>query len=165
MPAERLLEVPALVTGNLTGENLGELSSSIAVQKTAGDFANECRKQCASCKHFDAPAWQRLKAKWECSKEGVQQLNQMRAGIMEVGLSKVKELHQAPDGDIDLEHALAFLGVCHPLTEIHNDPVIVHPMSGCPDGLDLWEAANTDADKISASAFDQIMHAAEGKGP
>jgi len=164
VPAERVLEIPAPMQGHMTGEYFGELRASVNVQKTTGEFAQQVRHSCATCKHFDARAWHQLQSKWEVSKEGVQMLNAVRAGIMDVNLARFQDMHLSPEGDTDLEHALSFLGVCHPHTEIRNDPFIVHPLSGCPEGPDYWQPRDTDADRAASTGFDQIMQTAAKAG-
>ncbi len=166
-PAERRLVLDGTVTGNLTGESLGEMQSAVTIQKPALEFAQEVSKTCGKCKHFDQMAWLNLKMLWEGSSDGVRRLNEMRMNILQISNDRLAEYDEF--GERSAEQTLLCMGVCHPLTEEISalekapEPVIVHPIGGCPQGYDYFEADSTEAEKLAASAFDKIMFAASGE--
>lgn len=166
-PAERLLVVDGKTTGSLDGRVLGEIPTRVAIQGNVGMFANGLRTMCSMCKHFDQHAWTEMKRRMEGSKEGVQMLNVMRAGMLDTGNARFDNMHQDPDGGVDLEHALSFMGVCRALTEHYREPITVHPIGGCPDEVCTQLAPEgffqpTDPQqKVANAAYDQIMRNAQ----
>ncbi len=170
-PAERVVPFDAPLIGSIDQQQHGTFRTSVAVGGTVADFANGIRTMCGLCKHFDEKAWHKLKRSLEASKDGVRQLNVIREALISTGNARIREMHQTPEGDIDLEHALMMMGVCHPLTEMKRDPVMVHPESTCPpevrtesapDGF--FEPLNRETDKAGAQGFDAIMRRATGEG-
>lgn len=172
LPAERILVIDAPVRGSIDQQIGGAIRSSINIQGTVSQFANGLRTMCAECVHFDPGAWERRKAQLEGSKEGVNQLNNMRWALIQEGLGPAEGMHVTQENEVDLEHAIAFLGVCRALTEHKRDETYVHPMSGCPDEVctpthpdGFFETRNYETRRAGDAAYDDVMRKAQGKLP
>lgn len=175
VPAQRVLGTDAAV-GGTGGETLGRMQVDIQVQAPLIDFATAARQQCMFCKHFDSRAWHALYRKMSETKEGLQILNTFRHGLTITENAAVRSRHQLDDDDFDVDHAMMACGICRPLTEIVKDPIIVYPVSTCPETLppptdgsvdpkipfpvcfELREERQTE--RASSAAYDVIMQAA-----
>ena len=172
-PAARVISTDANVNGT-NQKALGALNSEIVLQTTAGEIANGVRRQCFQCKHFDTDAFRQYRRNCEVSPhmDKRREINAIRAALLETQNVRIAERHVDKDGEMDAEHALQFLGICHPLTEIHSDAVVVYPIGTCPDEVctpsqpnGLFTPKSSEADRQSAKSFDEIMLRAAGKKP
>lgn len=170
-PAERILVVDTPMKGNLDQQHHGHMRTSVNIQGNAHQFANGLRTMCAQCKHFDGDAWQKKKRQLSASKEGVQLLNGIRVEMINQGLGPATEMHSNED-ELDLEHAISFMGFCRAQTEMHREEVLVHPMGGCPpeictetSPLGYFEDANEATKRIGSAEYDRIMRQSQGKMP
>ncbi len=170
LPAEKVLVIDAPVTGSIDQQNHGAIRSSVNIQGNVGMFANKLRTMCAECRHFDGPAWERKRALLEGSKEGVAALNNIRWELINQGLGPADALHKTQEDETDLEHAIAFMGVCRALSEHVKDDVIVHPMGGCPPDVctesapnGYFEHANAETRLAGDKAYDRVMRDAQGR--
>ena len=181
-PAERVLTVDRSsidlkmstgkpVDSKLIAPNGLIANTEVDYQSTAGQLARGFRSQCQYCVHFDHAAAQGLFHTWQQDLAGMQQLNDIRAAVLETQNAALIDRHAGLDGEIDPEHCLAQLGICRVLTEILNDPMIVHPMGACPEVLEdgtpfenQFQPRNRAAATTGAMLFDRIMTTAAGKG-
>lgn len=162
-PAERVLLTDGFVTGSIDKQIHGSMQTSVAISGNVIGFAEGMRSLCATCKHFDQPAWLQHKRKMESSAAGVTILNQLAAALNDTGNANIMD-------PVAREQALQFMGVCHPITEMKNDVVAVHPESSCPGELcgpgnprGLHVPVSSDAEKAGSQAFDAIMRRAAGE--
>ncbi len=169
-PARRVL-ITDTQAKDQHGNVLGAMDTSIVLESTAGEIAEGFRSFCSQCKHFDPDAWAKIRRAWSNPLHPEHKaLNFIRSGLLQTRNAQLRDMHAGQDGDIDLEHAVALLGICHPLTEIKNDVIIVHPLSCCPDEVKgpsspdgLFEDKSKDAEKRGSAAFDLLMRKAQGK--
>lgn len=169
-PARRVLDVSdgIVVNGQKTEK---ELPISVSMELPAGQLAVGLSEPCASCKNFDAKAWKQYRRTLESTAEGQRELNKMRWAIIGTGNAAIQARHAAPDGDTDVEHALAMLGVCHPLTDLLGDVTIVYPMATCPGRLPqidgpipkMYTPKTSDDARMRSKVFDSVMRAAQGR--
>lgn len=168
LPAERILLTETRIKGSIDQELHDPIRTSVNVQSTVGKFANGLRTMCAQCKHFDGEGWLKRKAILERSgAEGTIFLNGMRSALIQQGLGPASGMHATPDEDIDLEHAISFMGYCKALCEHLKDEILVHPMSGCPKEVctpsqpnGFFENTNLDSQRIGDAAYDSVMNKA-----
>jgi hypothetical protein len=169
-PARRLLDVSDGITiGGQKTEK--ELPITVSVEMSAGELAVGLSEPCMGCKHFDPSAWKQYRRTLESTADGQRELNKMRWAIIGTGNAAIQARHAAPDGDTDVEHALAMLGVCHPLTDLLGDVTIVYPMATCPatlpqhpEPIPKCYAPKTGDDVRKRSfVFDSVMRAAQGR--
>ncbi len=168
-PVDRVLVTEANTRGT-NGRELGTLNAELVMESSAGEIAGHMRRLCVNCKHFDPAQWERTRAAWEAgTPEQRSQVNAVRAALLETQNAQLHLMHSGADGDTDVEHALSFLGVCHPLTELERDAIIVHPLSSCPASLcspsnpnGLFVAKDPVAEKRGSAEFDRIMQIAQG---
>lgn len=170
-PAERVLSFN-LPLSSQTGEKLGELKhpASVNVSGEVIEFASGYRHQCALCKNFDNALWKRRLHEIECSnsKKDLAELQNLRKLYLEHTDDQLLTMHEAADGDIDMEHLLSQLGICLALTSLYKDVSVVHPAGGCPDypgprGEDLsgmFKPRDADAEKHGTSVYDEILRRA-----
>lgn len=152
----------------------------VTVDAFAGDLADAARNRCADCAHFDREAWIALYKKWRVGTYAEQQqLNSLREAADHVNDEDYRDKHQDPDGELDTEHAIQALGVCHALTDYWSkikgefDPQLFDPACGCPDtfGPDntylgrCFKPRDAAAKKRGAKGYDQILQAAAGRSP
>lgn len=168
-PARRLLDVSDGISVNGV-KTEKQLPITVSVEMPAGELAVGLSEPCMSCKHFDAAAWKQYRRNLESSADGQRELNRMRWAIVGTGNVSLQARHTSIEGDVDVEHALSMLGVCHPLTDLLGDVTIVYPMSTCPATLPQHPApipkcyapkTSDDVRKRSA-VFDSVMRAAQG---
>lgn len=154
---------------------------SAVVEITAGDIADAFRKRCSECKFFDRNAWRKLYKEWKVGTyEEQQMLNQMRAAAEQVDDDAFRTKHMDPEqGEIDTDHVLADMGLCHTLTDYwssmlkSDEPRIFTPECGCPDmfGPDgtylgfLFQARDVSAERRGSKAYDKVMAMAQGRAP
>lgn len=171
-PAQRRLESSADVGYHgIAGSQLGQMPLTVVTEKDAGTFAQEARGRCMGCKLFDQEAWKLWKAKLQSSADGMKALNEVRFRLFESGNGTLGEMHYNPQQqEMDLEHALSFLGICQGLTEVHNDVIIVHGVGFCPDEvkgegrpLGLFVPASKEDERRGSQLYDQILNAAMGR--
>lgn len=169
--AARILTGTAPLTHGTT-KLAGNIPMQVIGETTVGDLARTFRRQCRTCKHFDHDNWVRILRTKALSEVRTDQeeLNKLRAGLLQTQNASVHDMHLGQDGDIDIEHALASLGICRALTETLNDAIIVHPLSSCPDDVitptspdGFYQAKDDHQDKEAASAYDLILRKAMGR--
>jgi hypothetical protein len=165
-PAERVLITDAQITGQLDQQNHGSIRASVVLGGNVQQFAEGMRTMCATCKHVDHAAWTAYRRKMASSADGRALLLEMLSALDATGNAKV----EWDKLSVEAEQALLYMGICHPMTEIKNDPIIVHPESTCPPELcsdmqphGLHEPVSSDADKAGSAAFDLIMRRAAGQ--
>lgn len=159
-PVVRVLDVATAVSGT-SGETLGALPGRIQQIQSAGVFAQDLRSKCVNCTHFDRRGFAAVRRKLTSTLDGLRQLNELRASLLESGNATIADLHEAEDGDRDVEGALSMMGLCRALGELARDDVAVHPLANCPEGYDLFKPRDGAADKAGAAAYDHIMHLAQ----
>lgn len=173
-PAARVmvLEGGAPVNMSRTNENVGSIPATIIAETTAGEVANTMRSKCFQCKHSNTAAWKKLRLLWGNSSdpETFQKLNRVRYALLTTQNPEIARRSEGMDGDFDAEHAISQLAICEPLSEINRDPVIVSPISTCPDEVctkdnprGLFVPKDKEMERLGSAAFDQIMRMAEGK--
>lgn len=173
-PAARIMVVDggAPVDMNRTGKHVGSIPAQIIAETTAGEVANTMRSKCFQCKNFNMAAWKKLRLLWGNSSDPdvFQKLNRVRYALLTTQNPEVARRSEGIDGDFDAEHAISQLGICEPLSEINRDPVIVSPISTCPDEVctkdaprGLFVPKDKEHERLGSAAFDQIMRMAEGK--
>lgn len=171
---QRVLQTDAEVSLNTArNKTVGLINSEIVYETTAGEMARAMRHPCFSCKNFNKRAWRELfvsMAADTAPMEKRQELNNIRAALLTTKNAKLQDRHVSQEGDMDVEHAISQLGICMPLTEIHGEPVVVHPTGGCPpevcgatnpDGF--YKSKDLDADKMGSKTFDNVMRLAQGQ--
>jgi len=159
---------------NKKGEGkVGVIPGEIIYNTTAGEVARAMRSPCFSCVHFNRKAWAQLFTYWNNPDSPIdvrKQLNGLRASLLQTSNAEIVDKSMSQEGDMDVEHALSLMGVCEPLSEINRDPVIVHPLSHCPDEVisptqpdGLYKPKSKDAEKMGSQVFDNVMRLAQGK--
>lgn len=157
---------PMMHGQGLSGKVVGAIPTQIIADTTAGEMAQTLRHQCRSCKHFDHENWVKILRTKNLSeiRSDHEQLNNLRARLLQTQNASLTEMHTAVDGDIDIEHAMASLGLCRALTETLQDAVIVHPLGSCPDEVitvssphGLYQSKDEQAAKEAASLYDLIL--------
>lgn len=153
----------------------------VSVDMVAGEVADALRKRCADCRHYDRKAWMHLYRQWRVgSYEEQQKLNALRATASSVGDEDYRQKHMdAEQGEVDVEHAIQDMGICHALTDYwskilgRNEEMLFAPECGCPDefGPDntylgrLFMPRDGGAAKRGAQQYDKVMQAAAGRTP
>lgn len=162
-PVVRTLDAQTVVSGS-NGGRLGVLPGRIQSVQPAGVFADDLRRKCVGCAHFDRRGFAALRKKMTATLDGHRQLNELRASLLESGNTDIADLHEAEDGDLDVEGALSTMGLCRAFGELVRDDVAVHPLANCPEGHDFFKPRDNAADKAGAAAYDHIMRLAQGSG-
>jgi hypothetical protein len=149
----------------------GAIPMTVEAAMPAEQTANAMRSMCYTCKHFDTDRFKKLKALWERgTPEQRRSLRNIEIALMTTGNSKLVEHTPDEDGQIDTDEAMSILGVCKALTVLHNDPVIVHPLSCCPE--EVCDAQHLNGFHVPAGLaeerqgnkmFDDVMRKAQGK--
>lgn len=152
----------------LGGGLAGALPINIEQHLTAGALAATLRDPCSTCKNFDRTTWLKQLKVLRSSHEGRGAVNAIMAGLLGTNNVEVEDMHRGEDGEFDTDHAVASLGICRILTEVHNDMVVVHPLGVCPNEMrsyqkprGAYEAKGRDEERAGSAAFDVIMRAAE----
>lgn len=162
--ARRVIETPAFVKVGTGPKDpyathvRKNLAGSFTFETSAGEAAKHEASYCIMCKHFRNDAFRALKSHWEA-------VNDPSGKVI---LDKTRSfLGVGPDV---IERELATLGLCEPLTEACNEPVIVFPEGGCPDEgpngepfVPLFKPRDAEMRRHSAAAFDRVMSAAQGR--
>lgn len=163
-PATRILGVdgPTSLGATPTGK---ELTTTVELSDTAGQFAQGFRSQCHLCRHFQPEAAQRVIQAWKAGTLDQRHvLNQIRGALMETQNTRVQEQMINPqDGDTDVEHGLSLLGLCEVFTELTQDVLFVHPTGCCPEDQNYFVAKDIASEKYGSAKFDEIMRKAQGK--
>lgn len=171
-PAQRVFQTdsPAGLQG---GPVQGTIPTEIIYETTAGHMAGAMRNPCFSCARFDRRAWRKLLERWNDPTAPMhlrEYLNQFRAALLQTKNAKLYEKHESQEGDLDVEHALATLGVCHAFSEIRNDVAVVYPTSACPDDVctatqpaGFYVPKDKQSERMGSQVFDRIMAMAQGK--
>lgn len=173
-PVQREMVLDVNVNGSLTGQHLGQVPGQIIVENaTVDDYVAMSRWKCKGCKNFDMPAWKKLMRAWEDPTAPMEQrkyLNGVRAALHESGNASIVERHNDGSGELDVDHALKTLGICRPMSEIHQAPIIVYPMSCCPADVctptqpqGLYVPKDRESERQGSEAFDKLMRAAQGR--
>lgn len=160
-PVVRTLEARTIVDGT-SGEQLGTLPGRVQSVQAAGVFAQDLRSKCVGCAHFDRRGFAVVRKKMAATLEGHRQLNELRASLLESGNADITNLHEAEDGDLDVEGALSMMGLCRAFGELLRDDIVVHPLANCPEGQNLFKPRDNAADKAGAAAYDHILRLAQG---
>lgn len=163
-PARRVLDLPMTVDVGFTPwdpnkQVVAQGFAPVTTDMPAGEMAQAVSTLCAHCIHFRQDVWQATRKNWEATKR--ETLNRMiltaaRSGIAESRDPTIEELNEA-------SLALNGWGVCAALTETKNDVVLVHPMGGCPEGVEFFKARDRASKRESSAAFDNVMHRAMGR--
>lgn len=157
-----------------------QIPGLVTVDAVAGDIADAARNRCADCAHFDRAAWITLYKKWRVGTyTEQQQLNALRETADRVNDEDYRDKHTDQDGDLDTEHAIQALGVCHALTDYWSkfkgepDYQLFDPACSCPDqfGPDgaylgaCFKPRDIVAKRKGAQGYDKVMQAAAGRAP
>lgn len=184
-PAEIALHTGATLrmgNGPIAAESspTAHIPGIVTLDAVAGDIANSMRNRCGDCAHFDRPAWIALYKKWRVGTyEEQQQLNALRAAADKVNDEEYRAKHEDQDGDLDTEHAIQAMGICHALTDYWSkikgaaDEQLFTPECSCPDqfGPDntylgaCFKPRDVNARKHGDKGYDSIMQAAAGRSP
>lgn len=174
-PAARVLHVDSAFMDGAGNPLGGQVPTSIAIERTKGEFAEQARSICALCKHFDQDAWHKYMREMRSTKDGLRILNGWHHAMQMTENAAIRQAHPDPDGEgLDSNDALNALGMCRALTEADGNPVMVYPASTCPSHLmgkngapDLnkpfplaFEPRSMDHERKGASMFDAIMNTA-----
>ena len=171
-PAARVISTDSEVTMNMRGNSVGAIPTQIIAETTAGEVAETMRAKCFLCKRFDSKAWNQIRKLWgnSADKDTFEKLNKIRYALLTMRNNEALSPSIDRGGDLDVEHALAQLGICQPLTELNRDLVIVSPLSTCPDNVctkdnpkGLFVPKDKEHERLGNTAFDKIMRMAEGK--
>lgn len=171
--AAHVVQVSIPAVGMMSGQHRGEVSGAIVVEQTAQEMALKVAGHCGHCKHFDHVNCQHhLRAMDHpgASLENRQQVNQIRAGLIETQNAALQDRHTGHDGEMDVEHALSQLGYCRVLSEVMGEETIVHPLSFCPNEIRTPEAPmgyfqpkDQENARAGSKAYDEIMQRAAGR--
>jgi hypothetical protein len=171
--AAHVVQVSIPATGSLSGQHRGEVSGAIIVEQTAQEMALKVAGRCGHCKHFDhANCQNHLRAMDHpgATIEQRQQVNQMRAGLIETQNAALHDRHMGHDGEMDVEHALASLGYCRVLSEVMNEETVVHPLSFCPNEIrtpempmGYFQPKDQENARAGSAKYDEIMQRAAGR--
>lgn len=159
-PVVRAVDATIQVSGS-SGGVLGEIGGRINQVQSAGVFAQDLRSKCIGCAHFDRRGFAELRKRMTATMDGHRQLNELRASLLESGNATLTAAHESQDGDMDVEGALASMGLCRAFGDLVRDDVVVHPLANCPESQNLFKPRDSAADKAGAAAYDHIMRLAE----
>lgn len=172
-PMQRVLSTDAPFTPQRGGPTAGSIPTEIIYEGSVGDFAEAIRRPCFSCKNFNREAWARIYARWNDPTAPIemrQKLNGIRAALLESQNATIADRHTSAEGDLDVEHALSTLGVCHPLSEINGAAVITYPTGGCPAEVcgptqphGFYKPKDVESERLGSATFDNLMRAAVSK--
>lgn len=153
-------------------KTVGKIKGEIVYNTSVGEMANAMRNPCFGCRHFDPAAWRKLFVYWNDPTAPVdlrRNLNGIRAALLQTQNAEITDKSTGQDGDMDVEHALSLLGICHPLTEIHKEPVMVYPTGTCPGEVctptqpnGFYEPTSVEAERQGSQMFDHVMKLAQG---
>lgn len=175
-PIQRVLTFDAPASLQHAGP-VGSIPAQVIYETTAGEFAQGLRGRCGHCKNFDKEAFRKYRAACESSSSMTKraEINALRALYATTHNEAVINRSTAAagpgsDGDMDVEHALTFIGICHPLTEMHRDAVLVDETFGCcPDEVcspdrpqGLFVPLDRAAERAGSADFDAVMNQAVG---
>jgi len=167
-PAQRALIVDA-VAHNPQGDELGPTHAAVTYDAPLETLAQEVRSRCRDCVHFDRRAWLKLAREYGSSPDMAKRkvVAEVREKLYLLTDIESNDMHQTQEGDYDVDQALVAMGICHPLTEIEREPIVVHPLAGCPLNLSngspapfLFAPKDAPTDERINAAFDSIMEQA-----
>lgn len=171
-PVQRIFKTES-DAGLQGGPTVGKIATDIIYETNVGAMAGAMRNPCFSCKHFDRRAWRQLLARWNDPLTPIaerQELNGVRAALLGTKNAKIQEKHVSQEGDMDVEHALSTLGICHAFTELNSNVLIVYPTATCPETVcgptqpnGFYVAKDRDSEKMGSAVFDRVMRLATGK--
>jgi len=127
---------------------------------------------CSLCKHWNMDAARAIIRQLSQDKEGMLLLNRWRHTFTQMADNpNILYAHEAEDGEgVDVEHALASLGICELLSTLSNAPVMMHPQDFCPDEIPdtaipfgIHFEARNPGKWGQGGSFDQIMRKALGE--
>lgn len=180
-PAARVLHVDAPLMDQFGKPLGGQIPTSVAIERPVIEFAQGQRSICGLCKHWDQDAWHKLFVKISSTKNGISLLNGWRHALMTTGNAAMQQAHPDSDGEgVDADLALRACGMCRPLTEATNRPIVTYPASSCPEFLPseagapdpskpfplMFENRDLDTERRASGMFDNIMrtvHSRMGK--
>lgn len=166
-----LSTAPSEASSRQTGQIYGSLPTEIVAQTTVAELAQGIKRLCKDCKHYDNPSLQKAIKGAERSPDLVKRdgINQIRAHLLATQNAVIGQVHDDGQGDVDVEAALASLGVCRALTELDQELVAVHPLASCPAEVvtptsphGLFQARDRETTKAQAIAYDTLMGKARG---
>lgn len=175
-PVQRVMETD--FAANLSnGQVVGAVGGEIAAQSTAGVVARRLRAMCAGCKHFDQKTWQTMVRRADdplAPMDQRQVVNAIRESLLMTNNATIDatltDQHPAPDGGVDVEHALMSLGICQALTAHYGEQIGVHPLSSCPEEVcgpnqpeGFFQLKGREAEKAGNVGYDMVMQRADGK--
>lgn len=161
-PLAREVDAQIDVRGSRDGSMLGQMNSQVQSVSTAGEFANNLKRVCTNCKHFDVPKAQEVFAESSKSPDGRKELNNLRANLIVMSGAPIGD-----DGQADTDYALSCMGVCRAISEITKSDMIVHPLGFCPVETygDNFKPVDRAAAKRGEAARDGILLRADGRIP
>lgn len=167
----RVVTGAAPVSGSLTGPTNMGIASEIIVERNANVFAKEMARLCGLCRNFDNLEFVKWVRRSEFgSAESIHAVNEVRAALLTTSNAVIGEMSTGMDGDMDVEHALGICGFCKALTEVHNEPIVVHPASSCPIETvtpdrphGFFKAKDKSSQRAASAQYDAILNAAAGK--
>lgn len=180
-------DVPAGPGGAGQVSAIGTVPSFLEYSTPAGELANARRTVCGACKHFDMKAWQKFVAAAigpSSTAEDRQTIQALKDRLLADNIAAF-----GLDGKFDIEKTLMGFGICRVLSDWVEGVVGRNPIhwpvapdlhATCPtyiqvpgarmevvtaeQPLGLFKARDLDAQKIGAKRYDDVLHAAEGKG-
>lgn len=168
-PAQRILGTHAPVEHGQgpMAVGVGSMPTQVIVEAPAIELAKGAREMCMGCKNFDNRAWFELFRAKSSTISGREELEQLCEFL---GFTNNGEIFMDGEGEVDLAETLKNCGICHPLTEVLGEPLIVSPISSCPKTLadgrpfeSCFEPASNEAEKRGTAVFDAVMRQAQGK--
>jgi hypothetical protein len=180
-PVQRVVDMPAQVTGSIDGQNVGQLKAEVVVEGSAAQAALSERWKCRGCKHWDRREWRRVYRQLNdptASKTARECLNSLRGGLLMTQNAALNK-HEDKDGELDVESAIQAMGWCHALNQLWQRDltnfIVTHPQACCPREMQtpqqpqgLWEPNKKElewARQMNVN-YDAILQtAATGKVP
>jgi hypothetical protein len=145
------------------------MDAKLNLDSTMGNLARAAGTYCGYCEHFDIPAWLELKKAWEETRNP--ELDALRGQLMDGGSGTIGTGKQLSALTQEAELMLRGMGICHALTEIIRDAVIVAPNASCPQGRgpndeDLsqnFKPKDKEVRRFCSKRFDEVMRVAQGR--
>jgi hypothetical protein len=149
----------------------GAIPMTVEAAMPAEHVASAVRSLCYTCKHFNPDHFQKLRAVWERgTPEQRNALRNIRVALLTTGNSKLADYSPDEEGQLDADEALSLMGTCSALTVLHNEPVVTHPLSCCPEEVtdpmhpDGFHKPKGIAEERQGNAmYDDVMRKAQNK--
>lgn len=156
----------------------GNVPARITHEDTAAATTGALGTCCGLCANWRTDEWTKLRQRWAHpgNTVGAELLNRVRGELLGLGdarldMRQIAALENGPEL-LDVEHALASLGICTALTEITGEAIITASESACPNdtgprGEDLSKCfvprRDRDTRRAFSKVYDEIMFKAQGR--